>query len=81
MSTCESCGAKIIWARTEKGNLMPLNAEPDPGGMFFVLGAVEEGGELRLRTVDEKSLPAAAYKRYTSHFASCPAASKHRRRK
>lgn len=32
MSTCRSCGADVIWGRTPIGNLMPLNAEPNPDG-------------------------------------------------
>lgn len=79
--TCESCGARIVWAVTERGSKMPLNAEPDPLGMFSLLGPAHEGGPLRLHTVGEGDLSGDAVRRYTSHFASCPAAAKHRRRK
>lgn len=27
-----SCGKPLIWARTVKGNVMPVDAVPDPGG-------------------------------------------------
>lgn len=42
MSACRNCGQPILWARTERGNRMPLDAEPiaDPRlehGPVFVL--------------------------------------------
>jgi len=32
MSRCRSCDAEIIWAATEAGKSMPLDAKPDPFG-------------------------------------------------
>ena len=29
---CKSCPAQVIWAVTERGKAMPVDAEPGPGG-------------------------------------------------
>jgi hypothetical protein len=61
--TCKSCGAAIVWAQTESGRRMPLDAEPE---RRFVLAGVEP-------TI-ARSVPT-----YVSHFATCPQADEHRR--
>jgi len=68
MPTCKSCGAEIIWAKTQKGKAIPLDPKPEKrvvlehpdGPMFDAVATV----------VDT----------YVSHFATCPDADKHRRR-
>lgn len=68
---CRSCGAALLWATTEAGRTMPLDAEPTPTGDFVIYGAtavkIPRGG-----TADPP--------RYTSHFVTCPNAAQHRRK-
>jgi len=70
MSTCRSCGAPIIWAVTTTGAKMPLDADPDPEGLFVL----ERG--VAVHVIDAKGVD-----RYTSHFATCPDAASHRKAK
>ena len=81
MSRCKACGAEIIWIKIERtGKPMPCDAAPIP----YRPGA---GGNLTLVTTDgrivhgtrdsgNKSAPWG----YQSHFASCPAAARFRKR-
>ena len=73
-ATCRSCGAEIFWAFTEAGKKMPIDAKPVPGGVFFVTRRAD--GEYVCHAKD-----APGFVRYSSHFATCPDAQKHRRRK
>ena len=62
---CESCGAPMIWATTNlAGKAIPLDAEPE---RRFIIE--KRGGKLVAHNV----------KTYTTHFATCPNADKHRR--
>ncbi len=63
-ATCRSCGAAIVWAVTENGKRMPLDAKPEKR-------LVREGRQEPplVRVVDT----------YTSHFTSCPNADQHRK--
>lgn len=67
---CRSCAAPIIWARTEKGKAMPLDAEPDQRGNCWF----DDGGKMRVGGADRPDRL-----RYLSHFATCPQAATHRR--
>ena len=81
-SKCRSCGAEIIWIKTFSGKKMPVDAAivnffPDPEGKeLFVMenGAVVHG---------IKALPGEVhyYPGHISHFATCPNADQHRRRR
>jgi hypothetical protein len=69
MSVCWSCGAPILWARTEHDESIPLDPAPKAGGSIrldagvaIVVPQAEREGEL-----------------YLSHFATCPDADRHRR--
>ena len=78
MSKCRSCGAEIIWIKTPSGKNMPCDAKP----ISFRLDT--HNGDLLLVTPDGKVArgsfdPAAEKIGYTSHFATCPNASQHRR--
>lgn len=72
MSACRSCGAQIIWARTERGKAMPVDAQSTPDGNLVL--TEEPTGELIAR-VDARPMR----QRYTSHFQTCPNADSHRR--
>jgi hypothetical protein len=62
---CRSCNAAIIWATTENGKSMPLDAAP-----------VAQVGVFMFDNGYAKAPP----KVYRSHFATCPNADQHRKR-
>jgi hypothetical protein len=71
LSSCRSCGASIIWARTVAGKLIPLDAETTtlPAGHFRL--------ETRFNPPTAVSvLPGPVY---ASHFATCPQADEWRK--
>ena len=77
MPNCNSCSAPIIWATNARtGRKMPLNAEPDPvaGNVLVCDGTADV-----LREHDAAEARANGVKLHLSHFATCPAAEKHRR--
>lgn len=77
---CESCQASIVWARTQRGERMPVDADPSPAGNVVVTG---EGRERRAGVLTKGQAAgarAAGQELFLSHFASCPMASDHRRR-
>lgn len=64
---CRSCDAPIIWAVTQRGSRIPLDAKHQ-------LGFVVEGERVH-------GAPRVSQKRvYTTHFATCPKADQHRKR-
>jgi hypothetical protein len=64
-TTCKSCQAPIVFAFSEKGKSMPLNAQPQ---RLFIVDELGDGSFVaRSRLV------------YTSHFVTCPNADHHRR--
>lgn len=67
IDTCRSCGAPILWAVTNGGKRMPLDATPREGGRW-VLGTNEH---LSAR-------PQTTLLGHDSHFATCPGAAAHR---
>ncbi|WFE41931.1 hypothetical protein [Micromonospora sp. WMMD998] len=73
---CKSCPAQVIWATTERGKPMPVDAAPTSDGTVLL----EQVGSRLVARV----LPAhRAFGRKDlrrSHFASCPDAAKWRRR-
>jgi hypothetical protein len=78
MSACRSCQAIIIWARTFDDTRMPLDAEPCPEGNVRLFG----DGRARVLTNDERFAAIECGQRlYRSHFATCPNAKAHRRRR
>lgn len=70
MSHCSSCPAEIVWGRTPTGKAMPLDAAPDPNGMWVL-----DDGNIR-KAEESDTAP-----HYTSHFATCPNAKTHRKEK
>lgn len=74
---CKSCGAPIIWATTQKGKLMPLDAAPDPDGNLAVSRwATVIAVHPRTELTDTQGFPT-----HKSHFATCPHAAEHRRKR
>jgi hypothetical protein len=71
-SRCTSCTASIFWTRTESGARMPVDYEPDPAGRVIIVNG-------RARFLRKDETPPATFARFTSHFATCPHAARHRR--
>lgn len=72
-SKCKSCGAKIIWIQTRRNKWIPVDYEP----------VFAKGGEKNVFRNDGKmyrSAPEGA-EVYITHFATCPNAKEHRRKK
>ena len=80
-ATCRSCGAPIIWRRTPTGGRIPLDADPRPNDG----NVLDYGDELAIVVLSHAGLvPLDAAPGGTlrvSHFATCPDAAKHRRKK
>jgi hypothetical protein len=66
---CRSCGAPIIFAQTDGGKTIPVDAAPQK--------------RVVLRPVDLPNEPPVAQvvDTYVSHFATCPNAAQHRKPK
>lgn len=77
-STCRSCGAQIVWIKTTSGKSMPCNA----GLIRFARGGGPETFVTAEGKVERgKRDPAGDRAGYISHFATCPNADRHRRKR
>lgn len=81
-ATCRSCGAPIVWTRTEAGKAMPVDREPAVNGNLFIDAKGHSWGDSRpqahSRVVAADEEPERA--RYLSHFVTCPNSKQHRSR-
>jgi hypothetical protein len=65
MGACRSCGATVVWAKTRNGKSMPLDqVDPNTGNVRIVDGVAHVG----------------MTGHHVSHFATCPAADKWRKK-
>ncbi len=72
---CNSCQARVMWIKTAAtGKPMPLDAEPNPNGSIVI----RDGLAHVLKT---GALLVPGERRFTSHFATCPNAAGHRKRR
>lgn len=83
---CRSCGAEIVWAITERGKRIPLNAEPDNAKGNIVIALLDEmaptrggGMEPMFSARTALGLMNANEERYMPHHAVCPQAKQWRR--
>lgn len=76
MAVCRSCGATILWAKTDTGKSMPLDAEPDSAGNVL-LYRTPRG--LQAVVMGKTVAPDPRASVHQSHFATCPFASEHRK--
>jgi hypothetical protein len=77
VARCSSCHAEIVWGRTATGHkAMPLDAEPDPNGLWAL-----DGNNTVFKATDLVVAALGDGPRYTSHFATCPNAASHRKKK
>ena len=76
VAQCSSCHAEIIWALTERGKRMPVDANPVPAGGNVTLQDNGSGSPIAVYAKGPVPGP-----RYLSHFVTCPSANKHRKPK
>lgn len=75
--SCRDCNAPVFWLRhNTTGNLMPINAEPDPAGNLVLVG--DEHYCIVKGELFEDMHPGELY---SSHFLNCPAAAARRKAK
>lgn len=72
-NVCKSCGAPIIWVKTEKGRRMPLDLIPEEDGTWEFNEATKIAHHVSYPQ------PSGTYRK--SHFATCPHAASHRKEK
>lgn len=73
---CRSCGAAILWTKTAAtGATIPLDAEPSKDGNMVI---IEGKAHINRGSMFE---PIWKGPRYKAHFATCPNAKKHRRKR
>jgi NTP pyrophosphatase (non-canonical NTP hydrolase) len=73
---CSTCGSPMLWTLTSAtGKRQPLDATPSAGGDITV--EIEDGGAV-LRSTHWGTPHAGGHK---THFATCPHAAQHRRRR
>ncbi len=80
-STCKSCGAPIIWIQSRKGKWIPCDEglkeyKVDSSGKDYI---VTQRGEIVRCTFDFEGTADGMGR--IAHWATCPNADKHRRRK
>ena len=90
MAKCRSCGAEIIWIKMKSGKAMPVDAKPISYNTIPPIPDSAEqlcgnGPVYTLVTPDGRVVrgtfnPASEKIGYTSHFATCPNANRHRKR-
>lgn len=80
MSNCNSCGAAIEWAISDKtGKRMPLDAETSDRGTIRAFTPIGQP-EVYCRVIPKRERERGELL-YTSHFATCPNAKQHRKAK
>ena len=86
MSTCESCGADILWAVAEAGTkLIPLDRDPVADGNVILVGArptahgaapvarvLSPAAQPDLFSPGPNGEPAPDGPHYQAHWATCP---------
>ena len=77
MSNCSSCGARVEWAKTDKGRRIPLDPAPNAAGNLIIVGNERKLRVMHALRKDEDPPPIVP--RYTTHFTTCPNAGEHRK--
>ena len=72
---CRTCKAPIVWAVSENGKWMPLDATPNPRGEWRLFGDAP-----RADYVPADRRAELADQLLVAHWATCPHADDHRRR-
>lgn len=86
-STCRSCGADILWVVTEAGRKMPLDPQSCLDGNIALgppaagLASADPSIATVLTNEAMERCRALGVPLYKPHFATCPNATKHRKKK
>lgn len=82
MAICKGCGATIQWVRLTNGRMMPVNPTPvyyeDRRDSDAVI--ITEDGRVSCGHTEAVAVVGSKVRGWVSHFATCPAADKYRRR-
>jgi hypothetical protein len=76
MSQCRSCGAEIIWCKTESGKATPLDAVPVDATKVDRT-CILDNGVARFGAIDCRH----DEPHYVSHFSTCLNGARHRKPK
>lgn len=68
---CRTCKAVVVWVTTEKGEAMPVDADPVRGGNIRLEGSAARPTAVYVQPLLETDEQRAA-PHYVSHFATCP---------
>lgn len=91
IDNCSSCGAEIVWAMTERGKRMPVDAHACEDGNLILRREEDDPAHWVAEVVskERRSLiqfnittnlgPKVDIRLYKSHFATCANAARHRR--
>lgn len=78
---CRSCGAEIVWARSQLGKRIPLDAEPTADGNVILrpdgAAIVLSGAGLAEARANRSGRVGTLHR---SHFATCPQAGEWRKK-
>jgi len=74
---CKSCGASIIWMRTSKGKMIPIDAETVRPGDETTGGVLAATGSALAATGGALAVYMPGI--HVSHFATCPHAKQWRK--
>ena len=66
---CRTCHARIVLARTERGNTQPLNFGADPAGL--VAAYCDEFGQWHAKHAPAGTPVISPWKRHMPHQATC----------
>lgn len=80
-TSCGSCGAAIVWAKTQRGERMPVDAEPSDNGNVLVTGQPPNRRAGVLTRGQAEGARAVGQQLHLSHFVTCPHAGSHRSRR
>jgi hypothetical protein len=75
-SRCGSCQAPVIGALTVNGKFMPVDVEPVSDGNLILIATDPIPHVTVIKAGQTVDVP-----RYVSHFATCPHAAQHRRKR
>ena len=80
---CRSCGARIVWARTVAGRMMPVNVEPAAAGNVLLVPQADPTDPPLARVLHTEAERAQVRDAplHLAHFASCTHADEHRKPK